>query len=989
MAPRRVLALTATIAMAAAVTLGGTSAAVAAPPPSGSLAAVTQAATHGGKVIVVLKDQFRQYKIKGQGQQRRATTAASQQAITSDITSHGGTSVRHLVSVNAVAATVSAAEVQRLRRNPDVASIQRDTPVVARTVPQVPAANVSSKVCPSNPNKPLLEPEALSATHFMNQPSQPTDAALIATGKGVKIGLTGINQLAGNPNLIRPDGEHVVIDSPTPNEDDANQDGGGDEWYGDASSISGQGTVVYDFSKELPFSNLPAGCTFRIVGTAPDASLVDTGYFGQGNADTTPATESEAIAGLDIAAIDDGVSVVSESYGFGAVPGQTDVSAYTEANDELVAAGITVVESAGDSGVGGTVEVPAYDANVIDAGASTTFRLLAQAWGYTGWESNQMAALSSGGTTPDNNVVDLVAPGQGGEASCSPASPTCPQTTLTEAFGGTSESAPFIAGAAADVIQAYADSHGGTQPTPAMVKQILTGTAQDIGASSDDQGAGLLDIGAAVRAAQQEPGSAASSPSAALLPTPTQLNVSGKGGSSSTQSVSLYNASNKSATVTGTFRSFSDPSQLGKGVTEAVTAPPASQALPAQGAQAAKDITLKVPSGLSQLGVDMITPNPTNDAVLSLLLFDPKGNLSQVSYDYSGTATGPVSNNEHVSIDNPMPGRWTAHIVWNNGRSHLQDPPPTPGAYRGTISVRFTGQYENDSRASRPVTIAPHSSATIPVTVKLPTEPGDSPESVQFTSNRGAAVSVPVTRRTLVASGGGNFSWTMGSSVARVTGPLKSVQINVPAGEKDLRITFHTADTSPDNIMDFFAVEPNGLDGYYDRTPSTTPQGIGAARQAGDAAIVVADPTPGLWTIQVMMDLTTSGKEFEQTIKGNVAYNTARTTALTVPNSASTTLAQGSSNPVSFRVTNTTGVGRSFTLLSTNGDVSGPNVYIPAGATALVTGTLIPAAAPGTDVSGLIAVVSNGSDLSPLLTSEGFFFDLQTLAAVPYEYTVG
>ena len=86
---------------------------------------------------------------------------------------------------------------------------------------------------------------------------------------------------------------------------------------------------------------------------------------------------------------------------------------------------------------------------------------------------------------------------------------------------------------------------------------------------------------------------------------------------------------------------------------------------------------------------------------------------------------------------------------------------------------------------------------------------------------------------------------------------------------------------------------------------------------------------------------------------------------------------------------NTTGVGRTFTLVSTNGDVSGSNVYIAPNSTALVTGTLTPTTDPGTDVNGLIAVVSNGSDLSPLLDSEGYFFDLQTLAAYPYEYTVG
>ena len=39
--------------------------------------------------------------------------------------------------------------------------------------------------------------------------------------------------------------------------------------------MAAQGTVVYDYSSELPFSGLPNGCTFVIKGDAPGSTLVD------------------------------------------------------------------------------------------------------------------------------------------------------------------------------------------------------------------------------------------------------------------------------------------------------------------------------------------------------------------------------------------------------------------------------------------------------------------------------------------------------------------------------------------------------------------------------------------------------------------------------------------------------------------------------------------------------------------------------------------
>jgi hypothetical protein len=844
----------------------------------GPTAPAVDGAADGGAVIVVLKDQHPNIALKAQGAQRTATTRSDQRSIVSDIKANGGTDVTQLVSVNAVAAHVSAAEVDRLRGNPAVREVVPDDQLLVPpsvSTPHGSPAKLNPAVCPTDPAKPLLEPEALGVLHVETDVKGDRDqAALVATGKGVIVANDGINELAGNPNFQRADGSHVVIDAPDYTADDS--DG---EYYGDASSIAGQGLVTYDFATELPFSGLPTGCTFRIKGVAPDASLVDTSLIDtpeSGNGQAQPESESQVVAGIDHAVVVEHADVISESYGYRQQPGRYSV--FYAANDAAVAAGVTVVVSSGDSGVSGTVSSPATDPNVIAVGATNTLRLVSQAYGYTNWTNNNITPLSSGGTAPNNRVVDLVAPGYGGEAACSPTGSDCPTNTQTEAFGGTSESCPLVAGAVADVIQAYADTHNGAKPAPALIKQILTSTAEDIGAPADEQGAGQLDVYAAVRAAQQEPGSGratqlAGSDSPSLVTSPTQLDITAKSGISS-QSVTLYNTGRLPTLVTGTYRSLGTASQIGRTVSEPVSAPDPSLPVPAQGATAAAPITFTVPAGLDRLNADMIIPDPTNSTILSFTLIDPTGKLTQISYDYGTASTragqlGSVSNIQHVEVTAPRAGKWTAKILWANGRAHLQSPPNVPGSFTGNISFRATGQRYVVSPAVGLVIIPAHSSVTVPLKVAMPTAAGDHPESVQFAALNGARTSLPVARRTLVPAAGGAFTTTITSSVGRGVGQISTYNVDVPQGKQDLDVSFHTADASADNKFTFFLIDPTGTVVSRASTPTTDSSG----QPVADATLIQPNPVAGRWEIDVELNLTTSGLEFTQSVNGTVGYD--------------------------------------------------------------------------------------------------------------------
>jgi hypothetical protein len=991
-----------------------TAAAAGSPHPAFSKLSTSQVkALSSGRqesVMVVFDDQLTSLPAtRAHRQARQAAATAMQAPLVAQLKQVKATHITTLSLLNAVAATMPAAEAQALSHTQGVKEVVPDGTIIigdaASTTPTVSASRVrksalpesaadGQQLCSTSAGKPLVEPEALTSIHdASNNPNAPGEASAIATGQGVIVGNVDADSLAGNPNLIRPDGQPVVIDAPKPTENVFS-----DEFNGDVSTIAAQGTVTYTYASQLPYSNFPASCGFRIVGDATGASLVTTGYFSDTNSSgQTVAPESDVIAGLQ-QAVSEGANVVSESYGYGALPGAND-DLLAPTNDAMVQAGVVVVESAGDSGSSGTVEAPADDPNVIDVGGTNDLRLLAQADGYTkGWEDDNMTTLSSGGTAPNGAVVDLVAPGYLALAAAGAGQdPPLP----TEAFGGTSEAAPFVSGAAADVIQAYRDTHGGASPTPAQVKAILTSTATDIGAPADQQGAGLLNVYAAVEAARQMPGSTAPASAAReLVDSPTQLDAQGPGGSTVHTSVALYNASSASERVAGTYRALGNEWPLGRSVTENVSAPSASAPIPAQGATAAAPITFTVPPGVSVLDADMRWPDPTNsdDNILTFILTDPAGKLAQISYDYgasNGTDASP--DIQHSTVERPMAGTWTAQIVWANGRGHVQTAPDTPGTYTGTVTFQASGQDFTTFPASAPVTIPAHSSATVPLAIGLPRAPGDAPESVDFTAPGGLESSVPIARRTLIGSFGGLFSATLTSSVSRGAGQIKTFYVDVPAGERDLDVSFYAPDHAADDPVYFYLFSPADLapaiteSGNIDVTAtdtSPTPD-----NPTGRASLIAPDPQPGLWEIDVMQGATTDGTVFSQTVTGVVAYNRLRPVTETgLPTSASTTIDSGSSVPVTVTVTNTTNHVGYFELQPLGNDVTGGNTVtaeeLAPGATGTLTATLSPTAAAGTAVSGTLSVIdsTDWGGVEPAIGVQASFSDFHDFS---YAYTAG
>ncbi len=854
-------------------------------------------------VIVMLKNQHSEVPAThGNALRRIAVTDADQSRLVAAARAAGATGVKQLHVINAFAIAATPAEQARLRSDSSVAEVVPDRQIQLKSTPTVtPALNhqgvVSSTTCPSSPTKPLLEPEALQLTHdAFADPSTPS-AQKLATGKGVKVAFLADGLDVNNPDFIRADGSHVFVDYKDFSGDGPLAPTASGEAFGDASAIAAQGRQVYDLANYVnPAHPLPAGCTIRIRGMAPDASLVGLKVFPAGGF----AFNSAILAALDYAATVDKVDVINESFGSNQYPDTND-DPTAVFNAQLVAAGITITASSGDAGGENTVGSPASEPGVISVGATTSFRSYAQTTesGFQlsngKYQSDNISGLSSSGVTQTGRTIDLVAPGDLGWALCTPDPDIWQDCTDNKGapsniqeFGGSSQSAPLTAGAAALVIQAYRDTHGGSSPTPALVKQLLTGTASDLDLPAGEQGAGLLNAYRAVQAARSVENTKRAGNS--LIANMTQLDVTTVSGRSTTATVKVTNVGSKPQLLQPSLRSAGREI---RGDDFSVTLSPSTDPTFVDGfgtLRAYRAQKFSVPAGASRLTAAAAWPG-NGTRLVRIILLDPSGTYSAFSLPQG------VGSYAFVDVQRPKSGTWTA-ILYTGASA---------AGFAGPVDFRTTSYADAKIGSVFPsvLLLKPGQTANLRVTVPAG-DKGDVVDGLQLTPpSRPVAGLIPVVVRTLVANthSGGTFagSFTGGNARAGIPSPSRTYAFDVPNGRKDLAVSVTVRGDAGQQLYGFL-VDPNG-EPVNERT-NVTLGSDGTGTLTRSLQFDHRSPQAGRWLFVFTVFGPIAGTSVVTSYTGQISYGLAAVKAAGLPTSAKTVLRAGVPATATVTVTN-------------------------------------------------------------------------------------
>ncbi|HEX4493140.1 MAG TPA: S8 family serine peptidase [Acidimicrobiia bacterium] len=893
--------------------------------------AASPTSTRRERVIVVLADQLASTPASKAHISARASRATSaQDAVLARLAGPAPTRVTHFAVGNAFGATVTSDQAAALASDPAVASVAKDASVRFDSTPgptpgatsasSSPAASASSgastrpndvgnpfTICPTDPAAPLVEPEALQSIDALTTDGSP-NAQQLSTGAGVKVAYIADGIDPDNPDFVTPGGDHVIVDYQDFSGEGPNAPSEGGEAFGDASSIAAQGTVSYDLSDFVNQAHpLPPGCNIRILGVAPGAQIVALKAAG------TFFTTSSVLQSIDYAVRVDHVDVLNESFGVTQFPDASSRNAIQLFNDQAVAAGVTLTVASGDGGVNGTIAGSAADPNVISVGATTDNRLYAQTtyaaepFSNGRWTSDNISALSSGGVTQLGRTVDLVAPGEGNWAVCEPGFSSCLNfrspagPSDIQAFGGTSESAPLTAGVAALVISAYRSTHDGASPSPAVVKQIITGTATDLSVPPSEQGSGLLNARAATEAALTWPGAtAAADPSVAsnIVTSTDQMTLTGTPGSTKQGKFTVTNVGTDPQTVAAGTRAEQTLAESTQATEFDSTTLPTFTYYNGQN-WADRKLTFHVPPGGSRLVAQVAwagsRPSST-DATVRLTLLAPDGTLVANSLPQGGAAS---ANEATVDVRNPAPGTWTA-VLYSLGGS---------AGYTGVIGLAATTERAIAVGSVQPpvFTLNPGASQVVTTRFTVPTAAtGDQTDAVTLASSDGHQTAVGAVVRTLIDTGSGHGTFngiiTGGNARPGAPGETLSYQFDVPkqTSQLDVDISFHH---NPESVFDLVLIDPKGELSNVVSNLTPNRQGTVLSLKRGMQSFT-ADPLPGRWTLVAVAQNPVSGTYFTQSFRGDVSFDALPVDRAGLPDDVATVLAAGVPVTTTVSVTN-------------------------------------------------------------------------------------
>lgn len=850
-------------------------------------------------VIVILRDQKPEIPgPRGTRGVRAAALSSAQDPIVSHLQTSGATRIHRFELINAVSAHVSAAEAQQLAAHPLVQAVVPER--VIRLPRQAKASTpLGSGRNGGDPPSPALcntlEPEALQLTHTAYlDPTVPQAQRVrdgngeFVTGKGVKVAWIADGLDPGITGFTHTDGTPVFIDYQDFSGDPAGTPTLGGEAFGDASSIAAQDTpngkvLKFDISQfAIPALNtIPSPCNIRIRGMAPGASVVGLKVFSQLGITTNTAL----VQAIEYAVVHDDVDVINESFGGNPFP-DNDNDPVALADQAAVRAGVTVIAATGDSGYNGTMGTPSTDAAVISTGATTQLRLYAQV-GYgasffakgKGWISNNPSAFSSGGFSISGpRTPDVVAPGDLGWAFCSMNSTLfqdcgsiAGNPSPIQIFGGTSESSPLTAGEAALVIQAYRSTHGGGDPSPALVKRIIMSTATDLGAPPSEQGAGLINALAAVNAALSLDQHKVAAVGTSLLYSPTSVSIDAEPNTSHNVTVAITN--------TGSAAQHLEPElqQLGPpiaGAATTVTLSKSSPIFPSPGNLPRYYVkhTFNVPEGAEHLDTAIAWQAPfSGHAVIADLgLIDPNG------HDMGYTIPqGASSGYGRFDVNHPTPGTWTA-IIWTSG---VRGPGST--TYFGPVQFTWTAERYVKFGSVSPASfdLAPGATQWVTARFNTPRQPGDSGMAIRFPFTDDKHSEIPIALRTLIPIGpnGGFFTGTLtGGNGRNGAGPTQTFAFDVPRGVNNMSLGVQISDSL--YLLQGVLVDPHGMQ------LSVEPNVDASGNSAFAMQLNRANPEPGRWRFILLLNYFTSGNQTSLPFTAQIGIDSAQVNATGLPN---------------------------------------------------------------------------------------------------------